>query len=200
MRPQYSLTAAPTTEPVSIDQASEHLRVDSSDDVATIESLISVAREYVDSVTGRVSAVSIWKMVASSWADLFDPAQTDSFPVYRTPLVAVQSISYYAPDAATLTTMSASLYRVITSTEPGLIQIHGDLPTVDDRPDAIQIAFTAGYSDPSLAPPVLRHAVKMMVAHLYENRLPVNSGNMVSEIPYTLQNMMENQKVGGWSA
>jgi uncharacterized phiE125 gp8 family phage protein len=197
MRPQYSLTLAPDTEPVNIDQASEHLRVDSSDDLALIESLIAVAREYVDSVTGRVSSVSGWRLTASAWADLFGSSQTDVFSLHRTPLVSVESISYYAPDAATLTVLSASNYRAITTTEPGLIQIHGDLPDLDDRPDAIQIEFTAGYSDPSLAPAVLRHAIKMVVSHLYENRLPVAFASC-SEIPYSLSNLIENQKVGGW--
>jgi len=199
MRPQYSLTLAPDTEPVNIDQASEHLRVDSSDDIATIEELISVAREYVDSVTGRVSSVSGWRLIASAWSDLFDPSQTDVFSLYRTPLRSVESIRYYAPAATTLTVLSASNYRAITTMEPGAIQIHGDLPAVDTRPDAIQIEFTAGYSHPSLAPAVLRHAVKMLVAHLYENRLPVAFASC-SEIPYTLQNLLENQKIAGWSA
>jgi len=197
MRSHYSLTLAPDTEPVNIDQASEHLRVDSSDDIALIESLISVAREYVDSVTGRVSSVSGWRLTASAWTDLIGTSQTDVFSLHRTPLVSVESISYYAPDAATLTVMDEADYRAITTSEPGAIQITGDLPDLDARPDAIQIEFTAGYSDPSLAPAVLRHAVKMVVAHLYENRLPVAFASC-SEIPFSLSNLIQNQKVGGW--
>ena len=197
MRPQYSLTLAPDTEPVNIDQLTDHLRVDSSDDIATIEGLISVAREYVDSVTGRVSSVSGWRLIAPTWQSLSGPCQVGEISLYRTPLVSVESISYYAPDAETLTVMSADDYRVITAAEPGLIQIHGDLPDVDDRPDAIQIEFTAGYSNPTLAPAVLRHAIKMVVAHLYENRLPVAFASC-SEIPLGTSMLIENQKIGGW--
>jgi len=69
-RPHYTLVTPPETEPITIAQASEHLRVDSQDDITYIESLVSVAREYVDSVTGRVSMVSGWRLMAAEWSDL----------------------------------------------------------------------------------------------------------------------------------
>jgi len=111
----------------------------------------------------------------------------------------VQSIRYYAPDSDTLTTMSADDYIVVTTTEPGVIQIKCDLPPLDARPDAIQILFTAGYSSPDFIPPGLKHAIKMMAAHLYEQRTPVAFASP-SEVPFGLRNLIESQKVGGWSA
>jgi uncharacterized phiE125 gp8 family phage protein len=209
MRPHYQLVTAPIDEPVSYDEASQHLRVDSTDDKDYILGLIGVAREYADSITGRSSALSTWKASAATWDDLFG-IERDSFdfvrfqsgPVnaiklFRTPLVSVSSVKYYAPDAGSMTTMSANDYRVITSTEPGQVQITGSLPAVEDRPDAIQITFVAGYSLPRQSPQGLRHAIKMIVANLYENRQPV-AFSSCNEIPFTLQTLLENQKTGGW--
>jgi hypothetical protein len=91
--------------------------------------------------------------------------------------------------------MSSSLYNVITTAEPGRLQIPDSLPAVDVRPDSIQIVFIAGNTSP---PAVLKHCVKMLVHHLYENRMPVAIGNIVTSIPYTLQDLISNQKTGGY--
>jgi len=197
MRPQYSLVTPPATEPITIDQASAHLRVDSSDDLDYIVDLIAVAREYVEDITGRVCGVSGWRLIAPSWPALVGDSCGSAFSLYRTPLVSVESISYYAPDTETLTVMDSGDYRVIIGAEPGMIQIVGSLPSVDSRPDAIQIEFTAGYADAGLVPAQLRHAVKMLVSHLYENRLPVAFASCQS-IPFTLETLISNQKIGGW--
>lgn len=195
MRPHYTLALAPESEPITTDQASEHVRVDSADDVAYLGELIAVAREYADGITGRVSSESGWLVVAESW----DSLGGDTFPLFRTPLVSIESISYYAPDAATLTVMDPADYRAVTTTEPGMVQILAALPAVDTRPDAIQVAFAAGYADAASVPPILKHAVKMLVAHFYEQRVPVAFAPG-TEIPYGLRVLLENQKIGGWCA
>ncbi len=199
MRPQYSIVTPPQTEPITYDQAAAHLRVDSADDIEYITDLISVAREYVDSVTGRASGVTEWKVVAPCWHDLTGCYRGTEIQLFRTPLVSVESISYYAPDDDELTVLDDADYLAITAAEPGMIKLTGSLPSVDTRPDAIEIIFTAGYSEPALVPAILRHAVKMLVGHLYENRLPVAFASC-SEIPYSLQALISNQKIGGWVA
>lgn len=203
MRPQYSITTAPTSEPITLAQASDHLRVDSTEDQSYISDLISVAREYFDAVTGRSSAVTTYVLTAETWEDLFSPMRRNNdtyglsayaIPLYRTPLLTVDSVKYYAPDATSLTTMSASLYRVITGAEPGMLQLKDSPPSIDDRIDAIQITFTAGADT---APAMSKHAIRMLVANFYEQRAPIIIGNIVNEIPYTLKSIIENQKIGG---
>jgi uncharacterized phiE125 gp8 family phage protein len=197
MRPHYSILAQPDTEPVTISQMMAHSRVDSEDDMELLEALIPVAREYVDGVTGRVSVAHEWVLTASTWADLFESVSADTARIYRAPLVSVQSVRYYTPGAEVLETMFPGDYRVITGYEPGLIQFLGTLPELEKRPDAIQIAFTAGHEE---APPALHlHAVKMLCAHLYEQRVPLAFA-MAHELPYGLSNMLESQKIAGWSA
>jgi hypothetical protein len=213
MRPQYSIITQPASEPITLAQASAHLRVDSADDNTYITDLIPVAREYVESVTGRVSNPTTFRLIASDWRDLFAPAVNREIyhldarygllgqslagviPLFRTPLVSVASIQYYAPGEATLTTMSTEDYRVILTAEPGLVHIFGDLPALENRPDAIQIQFVAGVTASTSA--TLKHAVKMLVSHLYENRMPV-AFSSCNDIPFTLRNLIENQKIGGY--
>lgn len=201
MRPQYSISIAPISEPITLKQASDHLRVDSTDDQVYINDLIPVAREYFDAITGRSSALATYILTAPTWEDLFNPTRRDGvtvfnnyeIPIYRTPLVSVDSIKYYANDSETLTTMSASDYRVITGAEPGRIQIKDSPPSVEDRIDAIQITFKAGVD---AAPAMSKHAIKMLVANFYEQRAPIAFAS-ASEIPYTLKSIIEAQKIGG---
>lgn len=213
MRPQYTIVEGTPAAPLDLEAITDHLRVDSTDDLAYINSLVAVAREYVDSVTGKSSLAVTWKVIAESWQDLFDdaPKRGVSFidprlglsdivgsdyviPLHRSPLVSVASIKYYAPDDAAQTTLATSAYRVVTAAEPGLVQLVASPPSVDDRVDAIEIQFTAGSTPTN----VQRHAINLMVAHLYENRVPVNVGNIVNEVPFSLRALITNQKTGGW--
>lgn len=197
MRPHYSITTQPAFEPISYDQAASHLRVDSTDDMADIDALISVAREYVDSVTGRVSGVTSFKLIGESWDALAQSMWR--IPLFRAPLVAVQSVKYYPEDGSAQVTMSASDYRVITAMEPGMVELKEEPPALDERADAVEINFTAGHSESCAIPAAHRHAVKVLVAHLYENR-GLMEDKSVNEIPFSLQTLLNNQKIGGWIA
>jgi hypothetical protein len=79
-----------------------------------------------------------------------------------------------------------------------MVQFVIDLPTVEDRVDAIQITFTAGQTVMSAVTPGQRHAVQLLTAHLYENRVPIVIGNITAELPYSLKALIEQQKIGGW--
>ncbi len=200
IRPHYSVTQFSDADIVSYDEAAEHLRVDSLADQDYIAGLISVAIEYCISITGRAIGLTNFIVAAPSWESLQNPRCLDVLPLWRSPLVEVQSVKYYAPDASSLTTIDPADYRVITLTTPGVIQFTESFPSIEDRPDAIQIAFSAGSDNAADTPATLRHAVKLLVAHLYENRSPVNIGNIVNTIPYTLQTLIEKNRISGWSA
>lgn len=196
MRPHYSITASSSIQPVSYKEAADQLRVDSAADIAYIEGLIAVAVEYVQSVTGRCGSRATWLCVADSWGALTNGRADETIRIERTPLVSVSSVKYYAPDGVALTTLSTDDYRVITTTEPGMIQPVDAWPDLDDRADAIQIAFIAGHPDGCAPPHVWKHAVKMLVAHLYEERKPVAFASC-SDIPYTLTSLIESQRMEG---
>lgn len=197
-RPHYSVVNPPAMEPITRDDAALHVRVDSPEDFVYLDALIGVAREYIEGLTGRVAVLSDLLVVASSWDALTGGCGT-FIRIFRTPLVSVTSVKYFAPDSETLSTMATGDYRVITTLEPGVVQITGDMPSVEDRPDAIQIAFKAGSASPCDSPPMLRHAIKMVVAHLYEQRVPIAFAQSY-ELPHTLNALISNLKLSGWSA
>jgi uncharacterized phiE125 gp8 family phage protein len=195
-RPFLSVVSQPENEPISYAQAADHLRVDSEDDIAYIEALIPVAREYVQEVTGRVGSTQTLLVTAASWESLMRKCDC-ILRIGRSPVQSVSFIKYFAPDGVALTIMDTADYRVITVAEPAMIQrVDGSWPSVHDRPDAIQIQFIAGHSSANPPPPGYMHAIKMLVAHLYEERKPVAFASC-NEIPFTLRNLIEMQRIEG---
>jgi len=213
MRPNYYISTQPQIEPVSLEEVTQHVRVDSSDDFDYLSDLIPVAREYIDSLTCRSSAATGWTLVAERWEDLFNDTRENhaeyidpiygvvdrskplTIPLYRYPLASVSSVKYYPSGGGALTTLSTNEYRVVTTLDVGVIQLINSAPALADRPDAIQIAFTAG-SLPASA--VNRHAIKMFVCHLYEQRAPISFGAEGKEIPFTLSALLTNLKSSGY--
>jgi uncharacterized phiE125 gp8 family phage protein len=112
------------------------------------------------------------------------------------PLQSVQSIKYYDTNG-TLQTFSASNYDIDTRHQPGKVVLDDDAewPEVDERPNAIVIAYTAGYGTPSQVPSALRVAMRFIVSHWYENRVHVNIGNIVNPIPDTVETLLWQYRI-----
>jgi uncharacterized phiE125 gp8 family phage protein len=134
--------------------------------------------------------------VAGSWDDLTGGDRLERLKIGRAPLVSVSSVKYYAPDAVVLTTLDPAEYLTITATDLGMLQPVDSWPDVDERPDAIQITFVAGHNEGNPAPSHWKHAAKMLVAHLYEERKPV-AFTSCQEIPFTLKSLIEHNRMEG---
>jgi uncharacterized phiE125 gp8 family phage protein len=197
----YTLTTPPAQEPLTTADAVTFLRSGGGEEeAALIASLISAAREVVENFTRRVLLESQWRVVCADWTGGEITWAGDVLTIDRSPLVSVQSVSYYALGSAVLTTLNQADYVVITGTTPGRVQLITEPPDLAERADAVQVAFTAGASLPTAIPPTLTHAVRLLVAHFYELRTPVNVGNIVNELPMSLQHLLTSQRIGGWSA
>lgn len=180
----------PTKEPVSLQQAKNHLRVDFTDDDDLISSLISTAREYCEAQTHKALAPTIFEYTL------------DAFPfgapirIPRPPLVSVDSINYKDKDG-TETIMPSDSYIADVDDEPGkLVPIDGQWPSFDPYPvNAVRIRYTAGY-DESTLPKSIQQAMLILVAHWYENREAiVNAGKTVNQLPFAVESLLWPQKV-----
>ena len=170
--PIVTRETAPAAEPVTLAELKAHLRIEHTDDDAvTLPAILEAARGHLDGWHGALRRPLInqgWRVAvreADRFARLFAPLA---------PCVAVVSIQYYAPDADDLTTADASHFRLI-KTSPDWAYLEPKAgrswPSLDDRPDALQAVFTCGYgADGSKVPPEIRHAIKLIAGHLYENR------------------------------
>jgi uncharacterized phiE125 gp8 family phage protein len=189
-----TLKTAPTSEPVSITDLAYHLRMTaplSTEDTALLTRYISAAREFIEGQTGRA-------MVTQTRTACFREFPTfnvregfyrEAYPLIfgRAPLASVTSIKYLD---ATLTeqTLASANYFVDTMGEQGAVCLKPGCawPSVGVAPNAVRIEYICGVAAASV-PATLQQAVLFLAAHFYENAAPVNIGNIVNELPFTLK-------------
>ena len=192
-----SLVTAPAVEPLTLADAKGHLRVDVADEDGLIDDLIRAAREYVESFTHRA-------LITQTWDD-----KRDGFPCWfapidlpKPPTSSVTSISYIDTNGTTQT-WSSSLYTtdlpagplaLMARVTPVYQQIY---PVTRDIVNAVAVRFVAGYgADGDSVPASIRAAMKILIATWYRPaREAVQIGNLVTQIPYTVDALLWPYKV-----
>jgi len=165
----YQIVINPSEEPITLAEAKEHLRVDFSDEDTYIGTLITTARKYCESYTNKVFITQSWRQ------------NLDTFPrvikLKVSPVVSLTSLKYYDTNETqqTLTDNSDNFQKDFLSDcgslHEGLVNAW---PSVGDTINAIEIITVCGYGAASSVPAEIKHAIKLMVSHLYENRDSVN--------------------------
>jgi len=179
-------TTDATVEPVSLPEVQAHLRI--SDDIAAREEtllrrLITAARQQVEDWEWRAHISQTWQWKLDAFPTGDDPA----FYVPRPRLISLPSTGIQYVDTAGATqTVDAADYLVDAISEPGrVVPAYGESwPTPRAQVNAVTVTFVAGYgTTPETVPEPTRHLILLLVAHYYENREPVNIGNVANEIP-----------------
>lgn len=186
----------PQDEPVSLDEAKIHLRVDHSDEDEAISILIQAARELGEQFTGRSFVTQTRQM------------KLDHFPCYNggrsyngligtitlqnSPLISISGsdlaspantlgITYYDQNEA-VQILSASDYWVDSSSGIPRLIVKNSWPSTFTMPNAVTITYTAGYGSAQNIPAQIKQAILLIIGHLYENREAVSVEQMY-ELP-----------------
>lgn len=189
------ITTAPTTEPVTLQEAKEYLRLGDSTDERILQNFIETARMAAEDHMGR----AIMPQTLSYFTDAYDELADPLFEGFRTgpylnyyknyitlprpPVVSVTSVSTFN-DSDTETTMSASKYFVDNVREPAriVLRLGETFPTALRVANAIKVVYTAGYTNAFTVPAPIKIGILEHVAHLYENR-----GDMMEETAFPRQ-------------
>lgn len=190
----------PSVAPVTVAEFKQHSRIlgrDGEDDY--IRGLLLKATEWIEDQTGTAFITTPYVMAL------------DQFPYYivnrvipsdykksaiilpKQPLAAdLITIDYLdnQENTITLTEVSKQLRVARISIPPRVLPAFGNTWPYANvyGVDSVKIYFSAGYGTSGVASPwIARHTITLLTAHWYENREPVNIGNIVNPIPYTLQ-------------
>lgn len=199
-----SLVTGPALEPVSIAEAKQHCRIDSSDDDGLLAGYILAARSYAEDYTRRA-------FISQTWDYRIDTALADGkcygwpavmmggnyYPrivLPKPPLISVTSITYVDTSGVTQT-LAADQYLVNPYSMEGIIDpAYGvTWPQVRNQMNAITVRFVCGYgSNPGDGQALerIRQAMLLLVGHWYENRESVNVGNIVNELPMGVEALL----------
>jgi uncharacterized phiE125 gp8 family phage protein len=153
----HKLITPPTEFPVMLsDLVKVHIKVDDTDEEA------GLLEEYIRAATERVQDEIQRQLMQATFEyhmDDFSEVDCDGYiTLKKAPLVSVESVKYYDENNE-LQTMSADDYQVDTTRCPGRIRFIGDIPSVYDIVNAVQIQYVAGYGSADDSPDEQRTAI-----------------------------------------
>jgi uncharacterized phiE125 gp8 family phage protein len=175
------LLTPPAVEPVTLAEAKAYLRIDNDDDDAVISALIAGARSHVEAQTRRALITQTWRLVRDAWPG------DGRVAVVPSPLRQITAARVYRLDGSTQT-LDLQAFVANAAATPAIISfLTWSLP-VPGRPAAgIEIDVEVGYGDgPADVPEPLRQAIKLLVAHWYENRGLIAVGQTLAVLPATV--------------
>lgn len=177
------VTAPDSGDPiVTLDEAKAHLRVTHSTDDDYIAALVAAAVDLLDGwrgALGRCLVTQTWRILLDDWpaCDRIDLPFPDCSSV----------VVKYSDESDVEQTVSASLYQILEHGRATSIYFRDAFTSpslYDDREDPVRIEFAAGYGDAADVPAAIKHAIKLAIGHLYENREQVIVGQVdVAELP-----------------
>jgi uncharacterized phiE125 gp8 family phage protein len=163
----------PAVPAVSLDEAKAQLRVDHGEDDALIAHLVAAATAALDGPDGWLGRALV-RQTLELRCEAF-PAGCNFIALPLPPLVAAGPIALtYADAAGSDRLLDAADYRVIGAGGRGqayLALAYGKAwPAARRQPESVRLRFDAGYGAGAEVPAPIRHAILLMVGHLYEHR------------------------------
>ncbi len=159
-------TVSPSTTPISVAEAKQHLRIDHDGDDNYIATLIAVATANVEEFLRKA-------MIQQTRREDVHEFPAAQFVLELPPLQSVTSLEYTATDGSTAT-VGSTVYDVDVVNIPGRVILGKDQtwPTpIESQHDAVRLTYVTGYATASSAvPPTYQHALKLLIERYYEYR------------------------------
>lgn len=179
------LLTPPASEPVPLAQAKLFLRVEHDADDELIAALIAAARVQLEAQTRRALITQTWRLVRDVW-----PAG-GVLPILPVPLREVSAIGVY--DAAGMLQMlDVEDFPIDTVSAPATLAFERGAMPAPGRPNGgIEIDIVAGYGDDATdVPEPYRQAIRLLVAHWYENRRLIAESGEVASLPASVSSLI----------
>lgn len=189
-------TISPAINPaVSVADCKDDLRIEQSfimdDDL--ILSYINAASKYASEVVGR-------KLISET-IKYSIPNFCNTLVLPFTPVSEITEIQYFDVDDVTQVLDVADFYLYNFDNKTELVAKAGVvLPSVFNRRDSVNISFITGFGiDSSDITETITRAIRLLVAHWYENRSSTIVGFAVNEVPMGVESMLGSERIG-WVA
>lgn len=184
------LRTGPATEPVSLADAKSFLKVDGTDDDFLITSLITAARVYIETGTGKILVNEEWSFFKDKW-----PSK-NILHLPLAPLVSIDAIHLHH-EGGTYDVVPEEAYELDLVSRPGRLKWREtpEITATVRQFNHIEVRFTAGHGGAATdVPKDLIEAQMMLIAHWYEQREPIGFGGTFNEVPSTITAILANHK------
>ena len=157
------LTIPPIESPVTLEEAKVQLKLDTDADDAFIENLIVAVTDFYEKYTKRDFITKGY----TSWITGFYPY----IQIRKTPNVTITSLNYYDVSNV-LQIVDNTVYTLSHSNDFPVL--HTDVnqywPNTVIKNQNVNIEFTVGYGTAADVPALIKQAILLGIATLYENR------------------------------
>ena len=182
------LLTGPAIEPWSVAEAKSFLRAENDDDDTVIASLIAAARSHVEAMTRCALIAQTWRFVLDQWP------KDGRVKLGRGPLRSLVAARVYdfAGSAAAIDVDTFAIDKAGGAIASSVWA----LPAPGRASAGIELDVELGFGTAATdVPDVLRHAVRTLVAHWYENRGLIAIGQSVAMMPASVSAMITSYRV-----
>lgn len=178
------LVTPPASEPLTLQEAKDHLRLEVGDDDAQVTDAIKAARQWAEAYLWRGIVTQTWELLRPGF-----PCE-DGFELPKGNLGTVSFVKYLDSSGA-LQTWSSSNYLVDSASEPGrvLLPFGAVWPTTLQQWNSVQVQYTVGWAVGDVPVPI-KNALKLLVSQFYEQRTPEIVGTIVSQVSFGVEALL----------
>lgn len=179
---RLTLVTPPTDPLIKVEELRTFLDVEDPHKDELIETLVEVATQWVEGregITRKQFRQAQWKYTTA--------ATGVKFELPLPPLQTVQSIHGIAANGART---ELTGFKVVPDAYVGYVVLE-EHPNFED----IEILFTCGYPQIDEIPATLRHAVRLLVGHFYENREATLVGPSIRMVPLGVSSLLSTNSI-----
>lgn len=170
MRPEigtaWSLTTAPTDEPVSVDDVKLHARIAGTDSDELLDFYRIAAREMAEQYMSRGILTQTWTLLLDGFARIIP------LPM-AAPLQSVTSVKYYDENGVQQT-LATTYYDTDLVSRPGrvVLKVDQDWPGTQSLRlnGVVEIVYKVGWTSPDLVPERIKQGIRQYVTYLELDR------------------------------
>lgn len=174
---------------VSLEEAKHHIRVEHTEDDTYITSLIEAAERYCEIAIDRTF---MQKRLEATWDGFLPEIVLPRPPIRVVPNVVIS----YIDGTQNAVTLADSDFRIETN-DPSILRppYSETWPTALADISSVTVSWNAGYESADDVPQGLKHAVLMLLGHLYERRLAYDTLNSI-EVPLGVKALLSANSWG----
>lgn len=165
----------PVSQPLSLDEVRDHLRITDIDDDPVLDGLIAAACDMCEAQTGRALMLQEWAVTANG--------NYSVIVLRRLPVASITSVKHIDDEGNELVIDPAE-YRLINPSDSAPAWVRFADGSVLPAGGCIQVVFQCGYANAGAVPQALKQWMLLQIGHWYMNRESVNIGNITSLLPY----------------
>lgn len=186
----------PAEEPLTLIETKAHCRVDIDEDDDLLTGYIVAAREWVENHCRRRLVTQTVRLTMDEFPGGSEWACAGTLNLYGGSVQSITSVTYLdaAGDSQSYSTYTADLTSEPARLRPALDQ---NWPQTRHQMAAVAVTYVVGYPPAGspedltvMVPQSIKHAMKMMIAHWYENRETVHIGQSVLPVPMAAEMLL----------